>query len=576
MSGYPQTLKYFMWPWQVYFRILSQNSAKNLFGTLDRGLRPNVFLIGFLVAERNDRHPICIDPEIIDYTLDEFENLQDVANELYRNSDDSRMFYTGSGMQEEMDNRHREEYFRRALEKILNESQNNTGKICFVSPGVIIAGYKVFVILELNKSVYELHTHLKRVDPMERMKKYFSFLEATKDVFLNTSALHLHLPDPGKSLSSDVRTSEEIFKRAALRFMHSLAWAGRNINDLFDSCNEIATTLYEGGENYGHLIIAEPDHPDIDMKLSLEAPFGVHDYRKARKFLQLSDRVTGVIYCADQVLGLGRITSNYDPETESIFSIRFKGFGRWEVKHNDLVLMKVKNGVPRLPQEVINKAAFFADAKRIFGVISNEKMSLLYELSLATTKQKKGAMLIITKEAENEALRLKSRCIPIKPIKLDATLLINLTSIDGGVLINPDGVVYAHGVILDGIVGDLGDPARGSRYNAAITYQENQGLDKPTMIVVVSEDGMVDILPTYIPKIRHSAITEVISILERLTSASTFNRGQFYEAMEWLKNRQFYLTLEECEKINELKDQLTILDKESEEHTMWIIHQDVS
>jgi hypothetical protein len=49
MSGYPQSLKYFMWPWQVYFRISCQTTSESLFNQLDRGLNPKVFLLGFLL-----------------------------------------------------------------------------------------------------------------------------------------------------------------------------------------------------------------------------------------------------------------------------------------------------------------------------------------------------------------------------------------------------------------------------------------------------------------------------------------------------------------------------------------------
>ena len=64
---------------------------------------------------------------------------------------------------------------------------------------------------------------------------------------------------------------------------------------------------------------------------------------------------------------------------------------------------------------------------------------------------------------------------------------------DGSLLIDPHGICHAVGVILDGAAQGVGDPARGARYNSAIRYQS--GATSPTVVVVVSEDGGVDLVP---------------------------------------------------------------------------------
>ena len=55
-------------------------------------------------------------------------------------------------------------------------------------------------------------------------------------------------------------------------------------------------------------------------------------------------------------------------------------------------------------------------------------------------------------------------------------------------LIDLDGTVHAKGVILDGLAGSYGDASRGSRYNAALTYEQHRGGNQPTMIVVISAE----------------------------------------------------------------------------------------
>lgn len=577
MAGYPQILKYFMWPWQVYFRISSQTGAESLFNQLDTDLQPNIFLIGFLLEKQENRLPICIEPENLGYSLDEFEDIQKVADELFETSEDRNMYYSGEGMQEEMNNRFKKKSYRLAIEKTLNESKNNLNTICFVSSAVFVEGYQVFVILELNRSVYESHFHLSKVDPEENMKIYYSLLETAKDAYLKDRTFNLNLPDPGKNLSSNSKLSEELLREAARSFMYTISWAGKNghgIHGLFDTCNKISTFRYEGIESKGHLIIAEKNHDAIEMTLELETPFNIHNHRKSRKFLQLSNDDVAVICDSYNVLGLGRIKPSYDSSTESIFNIRFNGVHCWDVFHNKTALFQMRYGLPQFPQEVINKEKFINDANRIFANISTHQIENLYNLSIAVTKQKKGAMLVISENAQAEAIRLNKQCINIKPIQLNSELLLNLTSIDGGVILDICGVGFAQGVILDGIVGYNGDSARGSRFNSAVTYQEHKGLEFPTMIIVVSEDGMVDVIPTLKPQIKQSEILNIITLLEKLSSESAFDRSTFYNTMEWLKNRQFYLTKEDCEKINSLKRKLEKLDKNTSGQSMWIIHED--
>jgi DNA integrity scanning protein DisA with diadenylate cyclase activity len=67
-----------------------------------------------------------------------------------------------------------------------------------------------------------------------------------------------------------------------------------------------------------------------------------------------------------------------------------------------------------------------------------------------------------------------------------------VTNIDGAVLIDPRGTCFAIGAILDGLATERGDSSRGSRYNSALRYVETARY--PTLAIVVSEDGYIDLL----------------------------------------------------------------------------------
>lgn len=576
MSGYPNILKYFMWSWQVHFKISAQVNAEQLFNLLDKKLRPNVFLVGFLNNERSDRKPICIDPESDDYLIAELEGIHEIANKLYQDDLNQGLFYTGIGVQEEMNARLQRGSFRKALEKILNELPENSGNIYFATNGAVIDDYTVFLILTFDRNVYFSHIHLNNVDPEERFTVYYSLIETVKDSYLKTMFAEMNLSTPGKDSNS--RPSEEILREAAKNFTNSIAWKGKTVEGvfaLFKTCNKMSISRYEGSENRGHLIIAEKDHPQIDMALEIDIPFNIDEDRKTRKLLQLSTGSVGVVTDSKKVFGLGTLKSTYQKSSESIFNIFFKGVHCWDVFHQEDILMQMRYGLPQLSNEIIVKENFFLDGKRIFTNVSDEQLENLYQLAISVTKQKKGAMIVIMEDALVESRRLSKQCINIKPIKLSPNLILSLTTIDGSVLIDLDGFAYAKGAILDGVIGYNGDASRGSRYNSALTYEEHRGLEKPTMIVVVSEDETVNIIPDFIPRIKHDEILEAIKILESLNSREDFHRKTFNDTMFWLIARRFYLRKKECEKVNKLKKKLEELDFKAGDTTVWIKHQDL-
>ena len=101
-------------------------------------------------------------------------------------------------------------------------------------------------------------------------------------------------------------------------------------------------------------------------------------------------------------------------------------------------------------------------------------------------------MLVITTEALAEADRLKLQCTLVEPVPLTPLITRLVTSIDGAVLLDPEGYCYSIGVILDGRASGRGDSARGARYNSALRYVESS--EYPCIAVVVSEDGLVDVI----------------------------------------------------------------------------------
>ena len=76
---------------------------------------------------------------------------------------------------------------------------------------------------------------------------------------------------------------------------------------------------------------------------------------------------------------------------------------------------------------------------------------------------------------------------------ISQSLISHLSNIDGAILISPEGIIYAFGVILDGQASKNGNSARGARYNSAIRYVDEKSRKVNCLALIVSEDGYVDL-----------------------------------------------------------------------------------
>jgi len=221
----------------------------------------------------------------------------------------------------------------------------------------------------------------------------------------------------------------------------------------------------------------------------------MNDFRKVRKFLEMSDDKSLIISDATFIYGLGYIKGKYDPQDESLFIINFVKHFHWEVLHDANTMMIVEYKLPALPKVRINKEKFYIDFRKIFADIKKEQLDQLWDITSEATKQKQGTILVITDNAIEEAKRLGKQCFPVKPIKLRAEIMQQITSIDGSVLLDRNAVCYAIGAILDGIATDKGDASRGARYNSAVRYYEYFGKKCATILVIISEDGIINLIP---------------------------------------------------------------------------------
>ncbi len=547
------TIDLFMWRYQHLFQISSENAAQAIFQKLDPKLNTKVFLVGVLVEERDDRHPICLEPEDCGFDVTQFEEVKEQAIHLEASDEERHILHSHPIAQENHDRRLEIRALQKAVEQAVKRHDEYKDVVSFCSWPALVEGYRVIVVLQFSRDTFLSHYSLTDVS-WGRFPLATSLLDASVGEFLNLCFDALKKPAPGAGLNVIGRDYDEVIRSAGKNFMRTPAYKGGNLDGfygLFEACNTISSLRYEGEDGVGRMLIARKEHPNIEVILELSDPVLLQDYRAVRKLLEVSSDDMSLLCDSAYIYGYGKSVGIYDRRSEDLFLVRFTKHYSWEVLHDQHVLMKVQYGQPELPTEKIDKLKFEIDIKRIFSGVNDKDVKRLWEIIVEATKQKHGTMVVVSSGAKDEAKRLQKQATIIEPVKLTPSLMGVITAIDGAVLIDTNSTCYAIGVILDGLASQKGTPARGARYNSAIRYAESS--EYPCIMVVISEDGSIELIPDLMPQISRSTIISAINALKELKEKKEFDPKIFNRTMGWLGKHRFYLSAEMCSEINELR-----------------------
>lgn len=570
----PKEIDNSMWVYQQQFQISLQVTAESLFSLVDKRLKPSVFLLGILMEDRENKRAVCIEPDDYGYSTRAFSGIKRLAIELEimeKERDAYRSLHLAQSVHEKQI---AYKALSDAIHTILNKKEMDEESEKFVSFPVYVDGYLVFCILEIERKAFDKHYSLNKENLNGRYKTHRSLTMSVIDTYLKEACNALK--NPYKAIEVIEREPDELVRDAGKQFMYTVSQAGKNLkgfHGLYEACNIIASLKYEGAEGWGKMIIAAKNHPNVKINLELKEPIKVSDYRKVRKFLELSDDNLLIISDSALIYGLGELRGEYNAADESLFSIHFLSHFKWELHHDNNSMMIVEYKQPRLPNERIDKDKFYTDLGRIFKGISLVQLNDLWDITLEVVKQRHGTMLVISDNAKSEAIRLGKQSLPLKPLKLTPSFVRQVTSIDGSVLMDRDGVCHAIGVILDGLATDKGDASRGARYNSAVRYYEQFGKLFSTVIIIVSEDGIINLIPGLRPQIEHSLIKEKIASLLRMSKAKRPNQKEFNRLMDFFRSIEFYLTVSESNRINTIRKKIESKYRVSD--TAWIVWNDL-
>lgn len=262
----------------------------------------------------------------------------------------------------------------------------------------------------------------------------------------------------------------ELFRRASTRekFLYNYQ----------EDFNVLSTMKYENQVNKGSIISLviygnesfEDVEGNYDISLRLLSPIMIipENYKKLRKLLEVTyDDLSLLMNAKGEVFAIGKMKKDTKRE---FYKIRFMNFMEWKLYINQEEYLHFENMFPSLPEKRTGMQQ--CDVETLGKMFGKKNLDRLIEIIEAATKQKHGTMVVITENAEKEVKRLHASALPISPTELSSEQIEAVTSIDGALVCDENGVCHAIGVILDGVVAKEADSSRGARYNSALRYRE--------------------------------------------------------------------------------------------------------
>ena len=560
---------FYLWGYQPHFASAIKTASRQLFRELDDSIVPVVFLVA-VNADNVDKYPkVVVEPPEHDFNATDFERVLELADELDNATVGVQRCYPVENPQKGeawLKGEERRDYrakVRQAVHRIIEGGCVHDNHRIYVSAAREVGPYFVFSVMMIRAYHFDSNPRL-HITKREQYSVVPSLLDAAAASFMKACHEAILLSLDGQSFVQ-LPDPESMLRSAGESFMYTPTGVCNEFHGLhggFSTCNEISTLTYEKGIGSGKILLSRTGHDNVSETISFKNPPKLDNYRAVRKLLELAGHEEALVSNSDVVSGLGKIAGNYDASKEDLFVIEFVGHAKWQLVHGGIVLMRVEHGIPRLPQIDKQIAHFNETFERLFPECSARQSQAIKGIVRAATSLHHGTIIVITENAEAEAKRFGNQATPIEPASLSGNLIEKASRIDGAMLVSPDGVCYAIGVILDGVANHKGSSERGSRYNSTVRYV--YASDCACIGLVVSDDGMVDTVPEYRPQISRS---ELESRLERLENAfpcdksdpnetesanNEFDEPEFCECMDWLRNRSFYLSDAQCEKVNSL------------------------
>lgn len=527
----------FLWDGQARFRRSLEQVANDALDAAGVDLDPRAFVVGLPLTPEG---AVRVEPQRGHFDRAILAQATTLANrrfnKIVRDEDD------------ELDDLHmaalESRTRRRAVADKLDAAARASGRVHFAGLGVTIADHIVFPVIALQADQWRELPQLPD-DAEDTFLTARSFQEAVVTTVLDVASRELDRQIPGSIVRAD---TDAILRTAADSLVSAIvARTGQELAfGAMQAFDAVSAQPYEGRASKGSVLLTPPEDESISRIMSLEHPVPISRTRAFRKVLELSDADLSLLCDGRDVYGVGTL----EPDTDR-FHVQIAGNGSWELWHGATPYLRVDNGSPAMPRDLLDEDEFSVVVDRVFPEVSARNARFLWQTAKACSQQAHGTMLVVHPDAAAEKDRLLPQAYAISPTRLSDKALEAATAIDGAVLVSPDGKCHAVGVILDGLATGTGDPARGARFSSAIRYLAGAG--KGSMVIIVSEDGRIDLLPKSKRRVRRATVQRAV---DRLVAASAEDEDAeaFVRANRTVEEIEFYLNQEQCDAVNEARE----------------------
>lgn len=453
--------------------------------------------------------------------------------------------------------------------KKIEYKNNDDGNTSFAN----FEEFRYLNYLEINKGEYLLF-YLTLAgfedDTKDRYlnNPYFSFLKYVIDyIFRKCNSLEINQIFE-QNIDDSISSIGRDFINSLINYVCNEG--GNEKANLHDEFNFISTLNYEGQSISAKLLLIDEKliEQHVNFVIKFDDLIAYKEHRKIRKLLEMTDESIHLIGDNKNIYGLGNLRNLHNLKedgTNKVLLIDFIGRFEYKIKKIKIIhdikvgktgrdeivnwfykennILSVKYGKMELVENTFSEIRlreslqnvfykYLSEEENVHSEKIDEKITNIIEIVKCAYKQKHGTTLVITtpKIAKTEVQRLKEQSIKIDVINIKESMYYKqvvekITNIDGALYMDINGYVHAIGVILDGYAeAGSGDSARGARYNSAIRYKNGKDINGKCVIIVISEDGMIDIIPD-------SEIEKQISELVRQIN-DLYKNKNFQEALD--------------------------------------------
>ena len=284
---------------------------------------------------------------------------------------------------------------------------------------------------------------------------------------------------------------------------------------------EISSMTYENKDLSGRYVAIVPEiGVECDISLVQDTVVAMHNVRKVRKLLEITyynARIRKGLYL---VYNKNRFVGFIQPERlyDRVYHlIHFSRKGIWQVtRHNKGIpgdSLQLGGKYPlvitmnRDDRKELILGQFLELYRDLFGSGNDEDR--LSDIIIRASSQRNGTILAIMENAREEAVRLQSAGFRVSVRDQNTMFTGQITSIDGAVILDQNGIIYSIGAILDGKMpprqnNNPFDLSRGARYNSAIKYSYSSK-GRKHLIIVFSEDRDIDFIINGYPVAKYDA-----------------------------------------------------------------------